>query len=558
VHGLPVGVVLLNRDYDIQSINAVARRQLGIHSSAAGRDLLHLVRNFSVDELRRAIDRAFSGEPVSDLVLTSEAGPVEPHHALEITCYPVTKTDDSETFAAVVIADVTVREQISRSLRSAEAMVRRLTALNDEVLSANIELTNTIAKLRTDNEELLVASEEVQAATEEVETLNEELQASNEELETLNEELHATVEELNTTNDDLEARAIELQEMAVTIEAERARLESVLNNIGEAVMVIGRTGDILISNPAFQRMFGSDDSGFQPQDESGNPMLPNASPIARAARGETFSLTFTTFHHGIGHRWFEAEGRPVPWYANESAGVVTIRDITDRSLRHLQEQWLSSASHELRTPLTALQVYLQLAVRQFQDTPDSLPGETIGRAIDQSKRIATLIDQIVDAARYQQAPSTVQPREIDLVALVERTVRTANDISGNPRVSIEMPLDKPLLMIEGDPELLQQMIYNVIENAVTFSSPEETVQVQLSLNAGHAEITVGDSGPGIDSSDMPQIFERSIRGNEAGEGLGLGLYVAREIVGQHAGTIDATPSDGPGSAFRIRLPLHRA
>jgi two-component system CheB/CheR fusion protein len=153
-------------------------------------------------------------------------------------------------------------------------------------------MTNANAVLRTSNEELLVANEEVQAATEEVETLNEELQATNEELETLNEELQATVEELNTTNEDLEARSQELERSAADLltarnqlETQTRRLELALDSVPEAVVAVGGDGSVTLTNERYRELFG--DGGVL-RDENGAALAHEQLPIIRAAHGEQF------------------------------------------------------------------------------------------------------------------------------------------------------------------------------------------------------------------------------------------------------------------------------
>ena len=286
---LPIGVVVVDRRYDIQAINAAARRLLGLHSTAIGEDLVHLARRVPSDRLRSLIDRAFEGGSVTERV---EVRPVEATPGtvlvLEITCFPRRTDAPGQPFDTIVIlvTDVTPatqpqptvppsppeREAVAGALSQIQAAIEqphgpgivdsalqtaqvaldlilpsfdRLTAeLREEaeakrdLLVANQELATTNAELRSENEELLLTNEEAQAAMEEVETLSEEQQASNEELETLNEELQATIEELNTTNDDLEAQGAELAQSALSLDAERSRLAAILASMGDGVLVV--------------------------------------------------------------------------------------------------------------------------------------------------------------------------------------------------------------------------------------------------------------------------------------------------------------------------------
>jgi two-component system CheB/CheR fusion protein len=305
---LPEGVIVVDRRYDIQSINSAARRMLAIHSSAIGEDFIHLAQSVPSTALRAAVDAAFRGQTMVTVfqVATAEVGSTEARY-LQITCAP--EKFDAETgpveSVVIIVADVSTVMRERRELEQTQArqqaeserlasLVTRLTETNRQLLEANEELTTTNAELRSSNEELLVANEEAQAATEEVETLNEELQATNEELETLNEELQATVEELNTTNDDLQARSVELLEMAAVeervrraAEAERARVEAILLSISDAVLVVDREGRTVLTNAAYAQMFGAPDADLAATDFEGAPLPSEGTPRQRAPRGES-------------------------------------------------------------------------------------------------------------------------------------------------------------------------------------------------------------------------------------------------------------------------------
>jgi two-component system CheB/CheR fusion protein len=392
---------------------------------------------------------------------------------------------------------------------------------------------------------------------EEVETLSEEQQASNEELETLNEELQATVEELNTTNDDLEARGLELQETALSREAERSRLEAILASLGDAVLVVDRDGRQLRSNAAFDRMFGEVGANFVPEDERGIPLALEAWPQRRAAAGETFSMPFIiSAAHGT-RRWFEANARPIE-HEGQQGGVLVIRDITDRSLLRLQEEFLAIASHELRTPLTALRGYLQLHLRQLQSGGEPGRIERSGSAaLQQVERLAVLVDDLLEIGRLQTGRLRLNRDVVNLVPLVERVGELGRSLARGQAIRLDLPREP--VVVDGDPVRLEQVLLNLLMNAITHASGSEHIDLSLQAVDSTAELQVQDYGPGIPPDELDRLFTRfhqGTHGRQAGErGLGLGLYVAKEITLAHGGTIDVESTPGSGSRFVVRLPL---
>jgi two-component system, chemotaxis family, CheB/CheR fusion protein len=298
INQLPVGVVVVARDYDIEAINTAARKMLSIPSVGAGQDFLHAMQEVPYAEVRRTIDEAFREGTVTqaDEFAVEDAATGEPSH-LRLTCYPRRSEIEGQSVMSVLVAI----EDVTAGVR-----LRRLTEKNLRLEEANRDLGLLNEELQAAHEESLVNTEEAQASAEEVETLNEELQA--------------TVEELNTTNDDLQARATELQELAQSREEERqlteagrrraeglveqlqseqSRLEAILVNISDAVLAVDAEGQLLFSNQVFEETFGEHDEGTQGLlgsaevlDEDGEPLPSETTPSLRAARGESFAMRF--------------------------------------------------------------------------------------------------------------------------------------------------------------------------------------------------------------------------------------------------------------------------
>jgi two-component system CheB/CheR fusion protein len=320
---LPIGVVVVNDDYDVQSINASARRLLGIHGQAVGDDLVHLLDDEPGQKVRGLIDAVARGKALPVLFdLTTPRGAESETHSIEIAGERLANAAEGGGLVLLAVVDVTswssrrfeLEAAAQRDAREGARLgdqVRSLGQANQELLLANQELTTVNAELRNANEELLVANEEVQAATEEVETLNEELQATNEELETLNEELQATVEELNATNEDLEARSVELQETAAVADAarteadlQRVRMVTILDALDQPLLIVDGQGATVTANRAFRASVG-DPAGLKLLGADGQALPPSADPRRRVG-GKRWK---GPVH--VGERVFEVTSNPI-------------------------------------------------------------------------------------------------------------------------------------------------------------------------------------------------------------------------------------------------------
>ncbi len=581
---LPVGLVVVDRRYDIQAINSTARSLLAIHGTAVGEDLIHQVQPALHLELRAAIDAAFrSATAVTIDAIAVDGVTSNDAHYLQLLCYPQRSEGERGPVEVVliVVSDVSglvrprlelerrlreTRDELARlqdeheqEIKSREQLVQRLMETNRQLEEANQELTSTNEELRTTNEEFLLSTEEAQAAAEEVETLNEELQATNEELETLNEELQSTIEELNTTNDDLQARSLELQEMARTSEEERARLEAILLGMGDAVLVVRQDSSLVLTNAAYARMFGAPNATFVARDADGHILSPEATPRERAARGESFNMEFTLTAPDGTRRWFEAIGQPIRNVGDiQQGGVVVIRDITERSLHRLQDEFFSLASHELRTPLTSLQGMLQMLAKDLSGQPhDERVRRYVDRSLGQVKQLSRLIDDLMDVARLKSGKYTLHLERVRLDELVAQTVEIVQDVAAGQKITLDI-VDAPI-SVYGDAGRLKQVLTNLLMNAITYAPGTDRIDVRLRRLGHEVYLQVQDYGKGISEADLPHVFSRFYqvaRGeSQRRDGLGLGLYIAKEIVTAHGGQISVESLEGQGATFTIRLPL---
>jgi len=219
-----------------------------------------------------------------------------------------------------------------------------------------------------------------------------------------------------------------------------------------------------------------------------------------------------------------------------------------------KEEFLAMVSHELRTPANTVLGWISLLKAQ-RDQPAFLDKglEVIERNVSLQAR---LLQDIVDNLRAARGTMRLQRQAIDLTSVVAAAVDAARPAANAQDVRLEQKLQGHEIPIFGDAIRLQQVMTNLISNALKFTPPGGSIVVRLEQAGEQAKVSVRDTGIGIDESFLPFVFERFRRGNHAREGLGLGLAISRHLVEMHGGTIEAS-SAGPerGSTFTVMLPI---
>jgi signal transduction histidine kinase len=224
-----------------------------------------------------------------------------------------------------------------------------------------------------------------------------------------------------------------------------------------------------------------------------------------------------------------------------------------------REQFLSIASHELKTPLTALIGYVKL-LRQCPD-PATYQPDRHARALrvisEQAARLNKLVTLMLDLSRIQQGQLTIDPAPLDLAALARRVAGDIDWTLDQHTLVVEAP-DEPIYIM-GDDVRLEQVLHNLIQNAIKYSPAGGKVCVGVEQHDSYACLRVADQGIGIPEKSVSQLFQRFQRitnpDTQHVSGLGLGLYIVKEIISLHNGSIDVISREGEGSTFTIHLPL---
>jgi two-component system, chemotaxis family, CheB/CheR fusion protein len=559
---LSVGIVVVDPRYDITRINTAARKMLGIHGTAYDQDFIHLAEVLPPGPIRAAIDSAIGGRTTSAVFeVEPEDAASETTHFVETVIRPYRTTPSTIDGVTLELRDVTRLEQERRAELRTQQRLQKAIATNGRLLRANQELTALVAQLRTSNESMLLSSEDAQATREEAETVNEEFQATNEELETLNEELTASVEELRVANEDLatrteelSAQATQLETQKLSLEEEHERLRSILASLGDAVVAVDHEGRIVTTNAAYDRLFGEAD--MSPEDAAGIPIPVADQPLHRASRGERFRMEFAIPQAGGTRGWFEAVAEPLTAEDRTWGGVVTIRDLSERTMRLSLERLMAAAGHELKTPVAALHGYLQLVERSLSEEGPAPARAYAARGLVQTRQIGELVERLFDVSRIQAGRFDLVTAPVGLAAVVRRAVEVAEILLNAPSISISAPRGE--MLVRADSGRLEQVFVNLLSNAVEHAAASPTVEVTIRRSGQVAVVQVRDHGPGIAASLLPMLFQPYTRlGQKHSAGLGLGLYLAREIVTAHGGTIEANSTAGVGTTITVRLPLHQ-
>ena len=269
-------------------------------------------------------------------------------------------------------------------------------------------------------------------------------------------------------------------------------------------------------------------------------------------------------------------------YEEDSHQVIqcNIRDITDRkraekertlllaaaqsaraeadSANGVKDEFLATLSHELRTPLTSILGWSHLLTTGQLDKQQTARAiETIARNARAQER---LIDELLDISRIMTGKLSLDLRAVKLAPLIQAVVDDVRPAADARSINLKAAFDSSMGPIFGDPDRLQQIVWNLLTNAIKFTPQGGDVQVRLERNDSHALITVRDSGQGIATELLPHVFERFRQADSSNTrsngGLGLGLSIVRQLVELHRGTVTAEScGENAGTTFRVMLPL---
>ncbi|HEX2280597.1 MAG TPA: ATP-binding protein, partial [Thermomicrobiales bacterium] len=364
----------------------------------------------------------------------------------------------------------------------------------------------------------------------------------------------AGAQELGDLARDFNAMAADLRRLVTEQERSRARLEAMLANLNEGVVITDEAGTVVQLNAAAARMLATTS-----EEAVGQPFVVasrdhDLAGLLNGALAEDGPQT-ATVAFGLGSRVLEASAQPFSG-GGERLGLIVLRDVTElRRLERVRREFVTNVSHELRTPLASIRAVVETLEAGAANDP-AVASDFFRRIIGEVDHLVALVDELLDLARLESGRAVLRTEVYDpidmLIGAVER-LQTQVERAGLV-IRVESAPDLPHVRV--DRGRIEQVLINLIHNAVKFTPEGGEIVVGADVMDGMLRVAVRDTGAGITAEELPRIFERFYKTDAArrSAGSGLGLAIAKHIVQSHGGTIWVESTPGHGATFYFTLP----
>lgn len=361
---------------------------------------------------------------------------------------------------------------------------------------------------------------------------------------------------------------VENDRIKQAITNERNRLESILQSMAGAVLVIGEAGNILLLNPVTEIFLGiktEDALGRDLNEVVSQDEIKMLLEGIRIQKSEflTKELEIANPKDGI-KRIVKANAARVRDYLGDIVGtVLTLSDITkEKEIDRLKTEFVSITSHELRTPLATIKNAITLIFKEAAGPINENQRKFLDIAKRNIDRLSALISDLLDLSKIESGKIELERASADINKIAEEVISTFEPMAKDKKIKLQSKLQKGLPQIQIDRAKITQLINNLVSNAIKFTEVQRSVTVSTSFygaDRNFIEVSVQDEGIGIDKKDFDKLFQKfqqldSSLTRKAG-GTGLGLAISKQITELHGGKIWVESEKGAGSKFSFILPV---
>jgi two-component system phosphate regulon sensor histidine kinase PhoR len=363
-----------------------------------------------------------------------------------------------------------------------------------------------------------------------------------------------TQDEIGELTVAIDAMARQLQNQFEVLQAERSRFAAILDQMTDGVVIVNKLGIVELINPAAIKLFEIDG---EKTGETISAVLRRYEPVELWEKCQTTGETqLETIEFYQPRRFIQAIAMKLGGVLEENF-LLIFQDLTNiRRLETIRRDFISNISHELRTPLASLKALSETLQTGALDDPPAA-RRFLGQIETEVDALSQMVSELLELARIEsgQVPfqfTTISPYSL-LNQAYERMCIQAE--RAGIKTSLDCPEDLPKIRV--DPSRLEQVFVNLIHNAIKFTPPDGEINISAKREGKDIQFAIRDTGLGISVSDLPRIFERFYKTDQARSegGTGLGLAIARHLVEAHEGKIWAESVEGRGSTFFVTIPI---
>ena len=360
-------------------------------------------------------------------------------------------------------------------------------------------------------------------------------------------------DEIGTLTRNFNHMSLVLQNTISEVENERTKLSTLFLHMTDGVVAFESAGTMIHCTPAASRMLSrSLDPTVRFEEVFGEET--EFSKLLSLKRSE-----YLECQKRVGDR--ELELFMAPFSTDQSVGgaMVVIHDVTEqRKSEQTRREFIANVSHELRTPLTNVKSYAETILSAGEDLPPELRTNFLGVIVSEADRMTRIVKDLLTLSKFDYGKMEMNISRFSFAEALKNVHKAAalNAQGHGHEFGLDCPEDLP--MVDGDQERIEQVIMNIVSNAIKYTADGGTITMTAGRSGKHVFVKVSDNGVGIPEKDLPMLFERFYRVDKARSratgGTGLGLSIAKEILNQHKGDIRIESVYGEGTDVTITLP----
>jgi PAS domain S-box-containing protein len=362
----------------------------------------------------------------------------------------------------------------------------------------------------------------------------------------------------------LEARQLreEQERRLLEVAQEKSRIRTIINAIGDGILVINQQGEVVLCNPRFLNMLNLPEHLVP-----GQPVLELLPAVLREQITEILAKKETL--HGIEQELVIQPPAKLVLMANTASitdekdrflGVVSVlRDISElKKLEILKSQFVNMAAHELKAPLSAVQGYLDMVIEKtLGDVPETYDNY-LRRSSERCQALITLINDLLNISRMQSGTVKREIERLELVNMLTGITEFYQNEIAKAGLKLIVNSDGPL-WIAADRDEIQRVFQNLVSNAIKYNRPQGEIEIKACSAGRFAQISIRDTGIGMTGEEQERLFEEFFRAKNAFtrqiSGTGLGLTIVKKIIDAYAGRIEVQSTYQVGTTFMVYLPM---